>query len=317
MVRNSYHLIKNSPWPFLRSMGGLILASGLVGWIHKLNGGVLIVKLGFCIIILIIVVWWRDVIRESWLKKHTVKTQQGLRTGIILFIVSEVLFFFSFFWAYFTRSLCPTVELGCLWPPSGLEIIDPFSIPLCNTAILLWSGLSLTLSHHSLKKSNRGYLALQKRRFSIDSIKKNFLYTSVFYLDCTCLMGLLFFGFQLFEYKHRRFSISDSVYGSVFFVATGFHGLHVLIGTIFLIICALRIWRGHFSATNKKFKDIRLYSKNKYIFSVFNWWGTKHFYELLYKSGGQIVGFEAAIWYWHFVDVVWIFLFLSIYWLGS
>jgi len=205
--------------------------------------------------------WWRDVIREgTYIGDHTLVVTKGLRCGMILFIVSEVMFFFSFFWAFFHRALAPVYQLGCCWPPVGIEIINPFGVPLLNTAILLGSGVTVTWCHRELLVGNRGPALLS--------------------LLLTVLLGVFFTGLQAWEYVEASFTISDRVYGSTFFVATGFHGLHVLIGTVFLLVCLFRLYFGHFSK-------------------------------------GHHFGFEAASWYWHFVDVVWIFLYLFIYWWGS
>lgn len=203
-------------------------------------------------------VWWRDVIREATFSgSHTTFVFEGLRLGIVLFIVSEVFFFISFFWAYFHSSLSPTIEIGQLWPPAGIQPFHPFNIPLLNTIILISSGLTITWSHHRI-------------------LNKNF-YESKVSLLITILLGTYFRLIQLIEYIEAPFSISDSIYGSTFFIATGFHGLHVLIGRTFLIVCLIRISLIHFSSLH-------------------------HF------------GFEAAAWYWHFVDIVWLFLYVSVYW---
>ena len=191
---------------------------------------------------------------------HTLPVSSGLRWGIILFITSEVLFFFAFFWAFFHSRLAPTPELGCVWPPHGITALNPFSVPLLNTAVLLASGVTVTWAHHGL-------------------IEGKFT-TSIQGLFLTALLGVYFTFLQAGEYFDTSFSIADRAYGRTFFVATGFHGLHVLIGSTFLTICLIRIWRHHFSERH-------------------------HF------------GFEAASWYWHFVDVVWIFLYICIYWWGS
>ena len=259
MTRNPFHLVEFRPWPLTGSIGALFLTSGLVGWIHNLSTIGLIC--GLFLVLLTIFQWWRDVVREGAFQgHHTRKVYSGLCTGIILFILSEVLFFFAFFWAYFHRSLAPTPELGSCWPPVGISPLNPFDVPLLNTAVLLASGVTVTWAHHSLIQGNRPR-AIQGLLFTV-------------------LLGAYFTYLQAGEYYEASFSISDGAYGSTFFVATGFHGLHVLIGTTFLAICLIRAWSYHFSDSH-------------------------HF------------GFEAAAWYWHFVDVVWLFLYLSIYWWGS
>lgn len=254
-----FHLVDQRPWPLTGAIGAITTLTGLAQWFHQFNLNLFI--LGFFITLLTIIQWWRDVAREGTLQGlHTHIVTLGLRWGIILFILSEVLFFVSFFWAFFHRSLSPTVELGAIWPPTGINPFNPLQIPLLNTAILLASGVTVTWAHHSLIESNHTQ-ATQGLFFTV-------------------LLGLYFTVLQAYEYLEATFTISDAVYGSTFFVATGFHGLHVIIGTTFLAVCLYRHLQLHFSPYH-------------------------HF------------GFEAAAWYWHFVDVVWLFLYISIYWWGS
>nr|BCH36303.1 cytochrome c oxidase subunit 3 [Acanthaster planci]BCH36314.1 cytochrome c oxidase subunit 3 [Acanthaster planci]BCH36325.1 cytochrome c oxidase subunit 3 [Acanthaster planci]BCH36336.1 cytochrome c oxidase subunit 3 [Acanthaster planci]BCH36347.1 cytochrome c oxidase subunit 3 [Acanthaster planci] len=236
-----------------------MMTSGLILWFHANSNSLLIA--GTLLLTLTILNWWRDVIREATFQgSHTLPVNTGLRYGMILFITSEVCFFFAFFWAFFHSSLAPTIELGVSWPPTGISPINPFLVPLLNTAVLLSSGVTVTWAHHSILASNR-----------TESIQALFL---------TIALGIYFTALQAWEYYDSPFTIADSVYGSTFFVATGFHGLHVLIGTTFLLICFIRLIFFHFSNNH-------------------------HF------------GFEAAAWYWHFVDVVWLFLYVCIYWWGS
>lgn len=259
MTRQPFHLVEFSPWPLTGSIGALTLTLGLTAWFH--GKGIAGIIIGLIIIALTILQWWRDVVREATFQgHHTTQVINGLRWGIILFIASEVLFFFAFFWAFFHRRLAPTPELGCIWPPTGIHALNPFSVPLLNTAVLLASGVTITWSHHSLIEG--------KRREAAQA------------LALTVILGVYFTFLQAGEYWEAPFTLADRVYGSTFFVATGFHGLHVLIGSSFLAVCLFRIIRIHFSPN-------------------------RHF------------GFEAAAWYWHFVDVVWIFLYLCIYWWGS
>lgn len=250
-----FHLVTPRPWPIiisLRLFNNLICT---VGWLHNINYNLILTIPGT---FLCIFQWWRDVTREATFQGcHTSAVYSGIRLGIILFIISEVLFFFSFFWAYFHSSLSPSPEIGQLWPPLGIIPFNPFDIPLLNTIILIRSGLTVTWSHHAILLNN---LLERKKRLLL-----------------TIILGAYFTSLQLIEYFEAPFTIADSVYGSTFFVATGFHGLHVIIGTLFLLICLLRINSLHFSHLH-------------------------HF------------GFEAAAWYWHFVDVVWLFLYISIYW---
>jgi len=259
MMRQPFHLVEYRPWPLTGSFGALILTLGLTSWFHGF--GIFCVLLGVLIVMLTILQWWRDVIREGlFLGFHTKTVGKGLSWGIILFIASEVIFFFAFFWAFFHRSLAPAPELGCSWPPIGIEVLNPFGIPLLNTAVLLASGVTVTWAHHAL----------------IESDRTNALYGLLF----TVCLGVYFTYLQAGEYIETAFTIADRVYGATFFVATGFHGLHVLIGSRFLIVCLFRVYSFHFRR-------------------------------------GHHFGFEAAAWYWHFVDVVWIFLYLCIYWWGS
>mgnify|MGYP001814999966 CR=1 FL=1 len=259
MVRNPFHLVEYSPWPLVGSLGAFVITVGLASWIHGYS--MVTINIGIAVVLLTIIQWWRDVVREGTHQGfHTQKVSSGLRWGIILFILSEVCFFFAFFWAYFHRRLAPTVELGSCWPPVGIRVLNPFEVPLLNTAVLLASGVTVTWAHHALIAGER-VRGLQGLGFTV-------------------LLGAYFTFLQVGEYFEASFSIRDGAYGTTFFVATGFHGLHVLIGTRFLLVCLIRHYYYHFSL-------------------------------------GHHFGFEAAAWYWHFVDVVWLFLYLSIYWWGS
>lgn len=253
-----FHLVDFSPWPLTGAIGAFTIVSGLTIWFHQFDKTLFII--GNLITILTIYQWWRDISREGTFQGlHTSQVTFGLRWGIILFIISEIFFFIRFFWAFFHRSLSPTIELGNSWPPTGILIFNPFQVPLLNTAILLSSGVTITWAHHRIIEKNHSQI-IQGLFFTI-------------------ILGIYFSILQGYEYLEASFRIADAVYGSTFFIATGFHGLHVLIGTTFLIICLNRHINYHFS--------------NKHHF-----------------------GFEAAAWYWHFVDVVWLFLYVSIYWWG-
>lgn len=255
---HSFHIVDQSPWPLTGGFGALILTTGIVKWFNEFSINLFLV--GSLIIIITCIQWWRDISREGTFQGlHTLIVATGLRWGIILFITSEVLFFFSFFWAFFHRSLTPSIEIGLQWPPAGIIPFNPFQVPLLNTIILLASGVTVTWAHHSLIENNHSQALTG--------------------LTLTVLLGLYFTSLQGLEYWESSFSISDSAYGSTFFMATGFHGIHVIIGTTFLIVCLMRHHSHHFSKTH-------------------------HF------------GLEAAAWYWHFVDVVWLFLYISIYWWG-
>nr|QZI85917.1 cytochrome c oxidase subunit III [Moechotypa diphysis] len=254
-----FHLVDYSPWPLLGALSALTLMTGLIKWFHLYENNLLL--LGLMIMFLVMYQWWRDITREgTFLGIHTFNVTMGLRWGMILFITSEILFFVSFFWGFFHSSLSPSIDIGMMWPPKGIITFNPLEIPLLNTLILLSSGLTVTWAHHGLMENN---------------------YTqSLQGLLLTVTLGIYFTMLQAYEYYEASFSIADSVYGSSFFMATGFHGLHVIIGTTFLLVCLLRHFYNHFSSIH-------------------------HF------------GFEAAAWYWHFVDVVWLFLYISIYWWGS
>nr|ALO70783.1 cytochrome c oxidase subunit 3 [Ocypus brunnipes] len=254
-----FHMVDVSPWPILGSMGAMTMMVGLVKWFHFQSISLFI--LGMIITLLVMYQWWRDVVREATFQgMHTHKVTMGLRLGMMLFIVSEAFFFLAFFWAFFHSSLSPAIELGMMWPPKGIEPFNPVQIPLLNTLILLTSGLSVTWAHHSLMEDD------------FDQTTQG--------LSMTVILGVYFSILQAYEYMEAPFTIADSVYGSTFFMSTGFHGLHVIIGTTFLFVCLIRHLNNHFSCTH-------------------------HF------------GFEAAAWYWHFVDVVWLLLYVSIYWWGG
>nr|YP_008593450.1 cytochrome c oxidase subunit III [Sphyraena barracuda]YP_009235699.1 cytochrome c oxidase subunit III [Sphyraena jello]AMD38540.1 cytochrome c oxidase subunit III [Sphyraena jello]BAN83392.1 cytochrome c oxidase subunit 3 [Sphyraena barracuda] len=254
-----YHMVDPSPWPLTGAIAALLMTSGMAMWFHTRS--MIMISLGTILLIMTTCQWWRDVVREGTFQgHHTPPVQKGLRFGMILFIASEVLFFAGFFWAFYHSSLAPTPELGGNWPPAGIVPLDPFEVPLLNTAVLLASGVTVTWAHHSIMET--------KRKQAIHS------------LALTILLGGYFTMLQALEYMEAPFTIADGVYGATFFVATGFHGLHVIIGSTFLAVCLLRQVRHHFTSTH-------------------------HF------------GFEAAAWYWHFVDVVWLFLYVSIYWWGS
>nr|YP_010947415.1 cytochrome c oxidase subunit III [Pseudandraca flavamaculata]WGO62452.1 cytochrome c oxidase subunit III [Pseudandraca flavamaculata] len=254
-----YHLVDYSPWPLTGAIGVLTLVMGMVKWFHEFNINLLI--LGYIITLMTMYQWWRDISREgTYQGKHTILVTKGLQWGMVLFIVSEIFFFISFFWAFFHSSLSPNIEIGSIWPPLSIIPFNPFQIPLLNTIILLSSGVTVTWAHHAMMENNHS--EMNKSLF------------------ITISLGVYFTILQAYEYLEASFSIADSIYGSTFFMATGFHGLHVIIGTFFLLICLLRHMNNHFSKNH-------------------------HF------------GFEAAAWYWHFVDVVWLFLYISIYWWGN
>ena len=259
--KHPFHLVDPSPWPFLASFAALVTTFGCVMYMHGYIGGDSLAASGFLLILYTMFVWWRDIIREATYQgHHTTTVQAGLKSCMILFIVSEIMFFFAFFWAFFHSSLAPTIEIGAMWPPKGIEVLNPWEIPFLNTVILLTSGASVTWANHAILAGQRSQAMLS--------------------LLVTILLASVFTGFQVMEYIEAPFTISDGVYGSTFFLATGFHGFHVFVGTIFLLVCLVRVYKNHFTVNH-------------------------HF------------GFEAAAWYWHFVDVVWLFLFVAIYWWGG
>jgi cytochrome c oxidase subunit 3 len=268
--QHDYHLVDPSPWPIVGSVSAFVLAVGLIGWMHKSYAAApLVFAAGTLGVLYTMLAWWRDVIREAEHKgDHTRVVQISHRYGMILFIASEVMFFVAWFWAYFNVALFPTDPhqvlrdqvIGGVWPPKGIETFDPWHLPLLNTLILLTSGTTVTWAHHALLHDDRKGLKWG--------------------LICTIALGLLFTCVQAYEYMHAAFKYAGNIYGATFFMATGFHGAHVIIGTIFLIVCLLRAQAGHFTS--------------------------KHH-----------LGFEFAAWYWHFVDVVWLFLFACIYVWGA
>lgn len=264
--KHDYHLVNPSPWPFVGSLSAFIMAVGAVLFFH--DNGPWVMLIGLMGVLYTMVSWWRDVIIEANSGDHTPVVQLHHRYGMILFIASEVMFFVAWFWAYFDASLYPgeaiqysrTELTGGHWPPQGIETFDPWHLPLINTLILLTSGTTVTWAHHALLENNR------------EELKWG--------LVLTVALGALFTVFQVYEYQHAAFGFSGHIYGATFYMATGFHGFHVLVGTIFLLVCLLRALNGGFTAK-------------------------QHF------------GFEAAAWYWHFVDVVWLFLFVVIYIIGA
>ncbi|MGO4337227.1 cytochrome c oxidase subunit 3 [Labrys sp. KB_33_2] len=261
---HDYHLVNPSPWPFVGAMAAFVLAIGLITWMHKYSYGPLVFGVGLIGVLYTMLMWWWDVIKEASEGDHTPVVQLHHRYGMMLFIASEVMFFVAWFWAYFDVALFPgdaaevarTALTGGVWPPKGIETLDPWHLPLLNTLILLTSGTTVTWAHHALLEGDQKGL-------------KNGLILTV-------ILGVIFTLCQAYEYAHAPFSFSGHIYGSTFFMATGFHGFHVIVGTIFLAVCLLRANLGQFTQRHH-------------------------------------LGFEFAAWYWHFVDVVWLFLFACIY----
>jgi cytochrome c oxidase subunit 3 len=260
---HDFHILNPSIWPLLGALAGFTLLFGAVLWFHDITPWVMIA--GFLFVFYVMYGWWSDVVTESRIGDHTPVVQIGLRYGMVLFIISEVMFFAAWFWNFFKHALYPASPnypaVDGPWPPVGIETFDPWHLPLINTLILLCSGMAATWAHHAIAHENNR----QDMKWG---------------LIIAIFLGVLFTAFQAYEYSHAQFGFAGNIYGASFFMATGFHGFHVLIGTIFLFVCLMRLLAGHFTQENH-------------------------------------VGFEAAAWYWHFVDVVWLFLFASIYIWGS
>jgi len=270
---HDYHLVDPSPWPFVGSIGAFIM---MLGGVVAMKpdpvlgmSGPWVFYIGLAMVLYTMVGWWRDVTKEAEHQgHHTPVVQLHHRYGMVLFIASEVMFFVAWFWAYFdvaffageVAQYARVEATGGVWPPVGIETFDPFHLPLMNTLVLLTSGTTVTWAHHALQSGDRQGLKWG--------------------LICTVVLGVLFSALQAYEYSHAAFGFSGNIYGATFYMATGFHGFHVIIGTIFLAVCLFRAYAGHFTA--------------------------KHHF-----------GFEAAAWYWHFVDVVWLFLFAAIYVWGA
>src|ERR1035437_489265 len=261
-LKQPYHLVDPSPWPIIASVGALFTVLGILFVAHYHS--YILLAVGLVIVLGVMFGWWRDVIRESRTPgMHSPVVRLGLRYGMMLFIASEVMFFAAFFWAFFNFLILPETVSGAIhavWPPEGVYTFDPFHLPLLNTMILLLSGTTVTWAHHGLLMGDQKVLTRG--------------------LLITVLLGLSFTTCQAIEYSHAPFAFAGGVYPSVFFLATGFHGFHVIVGTIFLAVCWFRARDGQLTPE-------------------------RHF------------GFEAAAWYWHFVDVVWLFLFICVYWFGG
>nr|YP_003208289.1 cytochrome c oxidase subunit III [Lucinella divaricata]ABJ91102.1 cytochrome c oxidase subunit 3 [Lucinella divaricata] len=251
MTRHGYHMVQLSPWPLVASVGAFAGVVGMVNWFH--GKGVLVMMIGTVLLGWTMIGWWWDVVVEAtFLGRHTSLVYRGLRVGVLCFIMSEVFFFFTFFWSYIYYSKV----MGHMWPPEGILPLYPYGVPLLNTVILVGSGFTVTWSQRCLSAGDREQALVG--------------------LFLTVGLGLFFTYIQACEFFATSFTIADTVYGSVFFIMTGFHGIHVIVGTVFLMVCWLRMWRNHFAPSH-------------------------HF------------GFTGASWYWHFVDVVWIFLFILVY----
>jgi len=267
---HDYHILHPSIWPFMGAVSAICMLIGGVAWMYgtltfffrtvEVSGPYLFL-IGLVGVLYVMFAWWSEVVNESRIGDHTPVVRIGLRFGFILFIISEVMFFSAWFWSFFKHAMYPMGPLSPavdgVWPPVGIETFDPWHLPLMNTLILLCSGMAATWAHHALTHDNNR----QDMKWG---------------LILAIALGACFTALQVYEYTHAGFGFAGNIYGANFFMATGFHGFHVLIGTIFLIVCLLRVYQGHFTPE-------------------------RH------------VGFEAAAWYWHFVDVVWLFLFFAVY----
>ena len=270
---HDYHILPPSIWPFAGSMAALVMAVGAILWMHSMDTSGIVFYAGTAGVIGTMYGWWAQVVKEAHAGDHTPVVQLHLRYGMILFIASEVMFFVGWFWSFFEFAIYESARVGSTWdsanalyaeglsrfadwPPVGVETFDPFHLPLINTLILLLSGTTVTWAHHALQHDDRSGAKLG--------------------LVLTVILGFVFTLLQAYEYSHAQFTFDGTLYGSAFFMATGFHGAHVVIGTIFLAVCLIRLLMGGMSSE-------------------------KH------------LGFEFAAWYWHFVDVVWLFLFAFVY----
>nr|YP_010882185.1 cytochrome c oxidase subunit III [Pulchriphyllium bioculatum]WID87099.1 cytochrome c oxidase subunit III [Pulchriphyllium bioculatum] len=254
-----FHMVEKSPWPVMSAASITQMMVGTVMMFQQKS--TMMMLMGTIMMIMTMIQWWRDIVRESTYQgKHLKAVIKGIKWGMIMFIISEVFFFLSMFWMFFHSSLSPTPQLGSTWPPMGISTFNPMKIPMLNTMVLLTSGISITWAHHSLLNNN-----MSETNYS---------------LMMTIMLGVYFSALQSYEYTNATFTMSDSSYGSSFFMMTGFHGVHVIIGSTFLLICMKRQMNNHFSKMHH-------------------------------------LGFEAAAWYWHFVDMVWLLLYASIYWWGN
>ncbi len=254
-----YHMVEPSPWPAVGTIAALCLAIGGIIFMH--SGFPWVLVAGFLILFATFYLWWRDVVHEAHGGHHTDVVQHGLRVGVLLFIASEVMFFFAFFWAFFNANV-PFINAVAhqVWPPEGITPLETWDIPFLNTLILLTSGATVTVAHHAIRHGDRQKMA--------------------FWTGVTVVLGVIFLGFQAYEYTEAAFGFREGIFASTFYMATGFHGFHVFVGACALAVCYFRARAGHFTAE-------------------------------------QHIGFEAAAWYWHFVDVVWLFLFTCVYWWGG
>lgn len=254
---HSYHIVTRSPWPIVTALSLFSAVTNGVLYLHFYTKSLPFLLISLLLLLITLSFWFLDIFDESILGYHSVAVQQSIKSGFILFVISEIMFFFGFFWAFFYSSLSPTIQIGSVWPPVGLVVISPFHLPFLNTLILLVSGITLTYSHLCLinKKNIKSFLSL----------------------FITLILAIFFLTLQCKEYFYSDICLYDGIYGSVFYLLTGFHGFHVIVGFVFLFICFLRLFIGDYNIKENH------------------------------------IGFICAIWYWHFVDVVWLFLFFTLY----
>lgn len=255
-INQPYFLLNLRPWPILISFNSFnIIISNIIIINFKINYFSIT---NLIIILLIATLWWRDIIRERTFQgNHNFYIINLIKLRIILFIISEIFLFVSFFWNFLHNSLAPSIELGLNWPPKNIQFFNPLLIPILNTIILLASRFTITLSHFYLINNNKT--------------------KTLIFLNLTIILSIYFLFLQIIEYNEATFTFSDSIFGSSFYIATGFHGLHVIIGTLFLSLNLLRIIKLHFSFIHH-------------------------------------IRFELAAWYWHFIDIIWLFLYITFYW---
>ncbi len=262
---HDYHILTPSILPLQAGIGAFVMLFGAVLWMQGITPFMFFI--GLAAVLYVMYAWWSECVKDAHAGDHTPVVKIGLRYGVVMFIMSEAMFFAAWFWSFFKNAMYPMGEMSPLvdgvWPPVGIETFDPWHLPLINTLILLCSGAACTWAHHALAHENN-------RKDLVNG------------LIISVALGLLFTGFQAYEYTHATFGFGKGceVYCSNFILPTLFHGLHVVIGTIFLAVCLFRAIAGHFTPESH-------------------------------------IGFEAAAWYWHFVDVVWLFLFAAVYIWGS
>nr|QBP33721.1 cytochrome c oxidase subunit 3 [Bombus asiaticus] len=250
-----FHMVTNSPWPIIVAINSMNLMLSIILWIYLNNMLIMIINL--LMLLTSTLMWFRDIIRESTFQgMHSMFIMSMMKFSMIMFIISELFFFISFFWTFFHNSISPSIEINSMWPPKMIKFFNPFEIPLLNSIILIMSGFTVTLSHYNLLNN----------KFN----------SSISTLIITIMLGFYFNIMQIFEYYNSFFCINDSIFGSIFFLSTGFHGTHVLIGTFMLSYSLIRMKNYHFSSIHH-------------------------------------INFEFSIWYWHFVDIIWLFIYMFYY----